>query len=170
MKLLGQTTHQNLKLRFGNKPDLSDAARNFCLSWNLPLSQPFKITLSRNPLKFSGVNRAKASNKLQWINSELCSSRFVPSQNVQAHILEQCPLAVIKSMATNVMGSKPYEGQTRKQVFKSASLFLIKYCPSHENVNIYHNVPNQYSHHELKSVLVVITPEGILWPPNSERK
>jgi hypothetical protein len=73
-------------------------------------------------------------------------------------------------MATDGMGSKPCEGQTRKQIFKFASSFLIKYCPSHENVNISHNVPNQYSHHEPKNVLAVITPKGILWPPNNECK
>lgn len=38
----------------------------------------------------------------------------------------------------------------------------------HDNMNIFHNAINQYNHHELKSAIAVITPNGISWPPNND--
>jgi hypothetical protein len=38
----------------------------------------------------------------------------------------------------------------------------------HGLVNIFHRIFNQYNLHELKSVLIVITPNGISWTPNNE--
>jgi hypothetical protein len=124
IKLLGQTTHQNINI--GLEKILTCNAT--CLSQNLPFLQPFKFNFSQNPLKFSSVNHVETLNKLLWISLELCFSRFVPGRSIYAHISHWCPLTAIESMATNIMGSKPFERQSKKQVFKSTSLFLIKYC------------------------------------------
>ncbi len=104
-----------------------DATRDCCFTRNLVILQPFKFKLFRNHLKFLGVNNAKTSSKLRWISPKLCCSIFVPGQSVQPYISHQCPSAAIESMVTDIMGFKPCGKQTRKQIFKSASSFVIKY-------------------------------------------